>query len=74
MGSARHVARGNSTHPMRRARRYHGGRNWRRRYKLVLGVVHTNYISYAKLYQPENIGIVKFINAVSNALTYHVYE
>ena len=55
------------------ARRYHGGRNWRRRYKLVLGVVHTNYISYAKLYQPENIGIVKFINAVSNELTYHVY-
>ncbi len=30
----------------------------------MLGVVHTNYISYAKLYQPENIGIVKFINAV----------
>ena len=55
------------------ARRYHGGRNWRRRYKLVLGVVHTNYISYAKLYQPENIGIVKFINEVINDFIHYVH-
>ena len=41
---------------------YHGGRNWRRCFKLVVGVVHTNYISYAKMYQPENVGIVRMIN------------
>ena len=43
---------------------YHGGRNWRRRFKLVVGVVHTNYISYAELYQPENVFIVRSINSL----------
>jgi digalactosyldiacylglycerol synthase len=43
---------------------YHCGRNWRRRFKLVVGVVHTNYIQYAKLYQPENVAIVRFINSL----------
>ena len=43
--------------------RYHGGGdNWRRRFKLVVGVVHTNYLQYAKMYQPENVAIVAFIN------------
>jgi len=42
---------------------YHGGGdNWRRRFKLVVGVVHTNYLQYAKMYQPENVAIVAFIN------------
>ena len=41
---------------------YHTGRSWRRRFKLVVGVVHTNYISYAQLYQPENVGAVRMIN------------
>ena len=27
---------------------YHSGPNWRHRFKLVVGVVHTNYIYYAK--------------------------
>ena len=30
--------------------------------QLVVGVVHTNYISYAQLYQPENVFIVRAIN------------
>lgn len=29
---------------------YHSGANWRHRFKLVVGVVHTNYIYYAKMY------------------------
>ena len=29
---------------------YHSGHNWRHRFKLVVGVVHTNYIYYAKMY------------------------
>lgn len=33
-----------------------------RRVQLVIGVVHTNYISYAKLYQPENVLVVRAIN------------
>ena len=41
---------------------YHGGRNWRRRFKFVVGVAHTNYVSYAELYQPENVWIVRAIN------------
>jgi digalactosyldiacylglycerol synthase len=41
---------------------YHGGRNWRRRFKLVVGVVHTNYLQYARMYQPENTGIVCALN------------
>jgi len=43
---------------------YHGGRNWRRRFKLVVGIIHTNYIQYASLYQPENVGVVRFINTL----------
>jgi len=27
---------------------YHNGQNWRRRFKLVVGVVHTNYLFYAQ--------------------------
>jgi digalactosyldiacylglycerol synthase len=41
---------------------YHNGANWRRAFKLVVGVVHTNYISYAQMYQPENLLFVTFIN------------
>jgi len=41
---------------------YHGGGQWRRRFKLVVGVVHTNYLRYASLYQPENVWVVRFIN------------
>lgn len=41
---------------------YHGGRNWRRHFKLVLGVVHTNYIGYARMYQPQNVWVVRLIN------------
>ena len=29
---------------------YHSGANWRHRFKLVVGVVHTNYLYYAKMY------------------------
>ena len=29
---------------------YHSGHNWRHRFKLVVGIVHTNYIYYAKMY------------------------
>jgi len=43
---------------------YHGGRNWRRAFKLVVGVVHTNYISYAELYQPENVWLVYLLNSI----------
>ena len=41
---------------------YHGHRNWRRRFKMVLGVVHTNYIAYAEQYQPENVWVVRWFN------------
>ena len=41
---------------------YHGGGQWRRCFKLVVGVVHTNYLRYASLYQPENVWVVRFIN------------
>mmetsp|Transcript_38458 Transcript_38458/g.95657 ORF Transcript_38458/g.95657 Transcript_38458/m.95657 type:complete len:597 (+) Transcript_38458:20-1810(+) len=41
---------------------YHLGRNWRRVFKLVVGVVHTNYISYARMYQPAGAGPLRFIN------------
>ena len=41
---------------------YHGGRNWRRQFQMVVGVVHTNYLSYARIYQPENVPIVSSIN------------
>ena len=43
---------------------YHSGRNWRRQFKLVIGIAHTNYIKYATMYQPENVFIVHFINTV----------
>ncbi|EOD09202.1 digalactosyldiacylglycerol synthase [Emiliania huxleyi CCMP1516] len=29
---------------------YHSGANWRHRFKLVIGVVHTNYLYYARMY------------------------
>jgi digalactosyldiacylglycerol synthase len=41
---------------------YHDGENWRERFKLVVGVVHTNYISYTQIYQPENTFKVRIIN------------
>ena len=41
---------------------YHGGGQWRRCFKLVVGVVHTNYLRYASLYQPENVWVVRLIN------------
>jgi len=41
---------------------YHGGENWRKRFKLVVGVVHTNYLSYAQMYQPENALPCKLVN------------
>ena len=29
---------------------YHHGHNWRRRFKYVVGIAHTNYIAYAEMY------------------------
>eukprot|EP00966_Prymnesium_polylepis_P143736 3318325-Prymnesium_polylepis.1 len=41
---------------------YHLGHNWRRRFKLVVGIVHTNYISYARMYQPAGVALLRRIN------------
>jgi len=35
---------------------YHNGANWRHRFKLIVGVVHTNYIFYAETYMSEKSG------------------
>jgi digalactosyldiacylglycerol synthase len=42
---------------------YHSGANWRHRFKLVVGVVHTNYIYYAKMYLgPAHAALLQRLN------------
>lgn len=41
---------------------YHFGHNWRRRFKLSLGIVHTNYIGYARMYEPQLVPTIRTIN------------
>lgn len=42
---------------------YHSGANWRHRFKLVVGVVHTNYIYYAKMYLgPAHAAMLQRLN------------
>ncbi|KAL3930607.1 MAG: hypothetical protein SGPRY_001467 [Prymnesium sp.] len=41
---------------------YHLGTNWREAFKLVVGVVHTNYLSYARMYQPGGVAALRRIN------------
>ena len=44
---------------------YHSGPNWRHRFKLVVGVVHTNYIFYARTWENGGklvAGTLKHIN------------
>lgn len=45
---------------------YHNGHNWRHRFKLVVGVVHTNYLFYARTYDKGTIQTeaLKAINQV----------
>ena len=54
-------------HPSPR-RRYHNGHNWRHRFKLVVGVVHTNYLFYAETWASGGKMLAKTLEKVNQGV------
>ncbi|XP_042488851.1 digalactosyldiacylglycerol synthase 2, chloroplastic-like [Macadamia integrifolia] len=49
---------------------YHHGRRWKTKFRLVIGVVHTNYLEYVKR---EKNGVEAFIVKQINSWVIHIY-
>jgi len=43
---------------------HHYGAELRKRWPLVVGVVHTNYVSYARIYRPQATNAVRTVNQI----------
>jgi len=52
---------------------YHNGPNWRHRFKLVVGVVHTNYLFYAREYFPNGGPLLAETLKAVNQVMCHAY-
>ena len=47
---------------------YHNGQNWRHRFKLVIGVVHTNYLYYAKTWDKGGELSARVVGKINEAV------
>lgn len=50
---------------------YHHGRRWKNKFKLVIGIIHTNYLEYVK--REKNGALEAFLLEYINRWVVHIY-
>lgn len=50
---------------------YHHGRRWKNKFKLVVGIIHTNYLEYVK--REKNGAVEAFLLEYINRWVVHIY-